>query len=189
MAKKNYIGSERLLTIFNLIKSKLMLYATTMKIDGFTLSLLSENGTVLKNVTLPSSDSFTMKYDNSTNTIYLNQNGEWIPWKENVIGRLYLFEDGIVNYSLTGGFSLVSGLASSAMANTQLQFSTSEMLLESTSDSASSKRGAAVSNNKIDVTNYNYLKIEYSLTKGNAAPSNAIVAALATSNNHQLHLL
>ena len=120
----------------------------------------------------------TVKYDESDDTIYLKRDGEWVAWQTGVLGvPLYLYKNGNVS-DLTGGFSLAQ-VTSASVYNVTMTLEVSDILIATSSDTGW-KRGALITNNAIDLTDYNSLKIEYSIEKSATAPTSSYMACIAS---------
>jgi len=156
--------------------------AVSQEGDAFSAASMNDLEARITDAIGEGSDASTVKYDPETDTIQLlNESGEWVTWKEGVLGRTYLVQDGVVNASLAGSFvaSKYTDVSDGSAGDATIQ--TVDGALRIGTTGSGWKRGSIVSAQAVNVSDYNYLCIEYSIAKNisnTTAMSKAIVAGL-----------
>ena len=127
------------------------------------------------------SGASTILYDEETDTIQLLKDGEWVTWKDGVLGRTYLLQDGVVNTSLIGSFVSSKNTEVSDGSAGDATIQTIDGAIRIGTTGSGWKRGSIVSAQSVNVTEYNFLCIEYSIAKnggGSTAMTKPVVAGL-----------
>lgn len=156
--------------------------AVSQEGDAFSAANMNDLEARIAEAIGAGSDASTVKYDTETDTLkLLNESGEWVTWKEGVLGRTYLVQDGVVNTNLVGSFvaSKYTEVSDGSAGDATVQ--TVDGALRPGTTGSGWKRGSIVSSQAINVSDYNYLCIEYSIAKNisnSTAMSKAIVAGL-----------